>query len=226
MGRKLDVGDTLSEVFSIYGAQAGVLLPVAFWLFLAVAIVDGLIGRHLELVFLIFIVATIVSTLYQGMVVSLVRDIQDGRRDASVGELMRSALPVILPLVGAGILSGIGICIGLFLLVVPGLFLLTIWAVIAPAIVIERTGVLGAFRRSRELVKGSNWQVFGVIVVAFLIAVVGGLALTSIAAAIADGPLLRVVFSAIASTFTAPIGALVAAVLYYRLLAIERAAGP
>ena len=41
MNRKLDVGGTLNEVFSIYGAKRGVLLPVAFWLFLVVAIVNG-----------------------------------------------------------------------------------------------------------------------------------------------------------------------------------------
>ena len=49
MERKLDVGATLSEVFSTYGAQAGILLPVAFWLFLVVAIVDGIVGKHLAL---------------------------------------------------------------------------------------------------------------------------------------------------------------------------------
>ena len=38
------------------------------------------------------------------------------------------------------------------LLIVPGLILLTIWAVIAPVIVVERSGVIDAFRRSRELV--------------------------------------------------------------------------
>ncbi|MFN8163581.1 MAG: hypothetical protein U0R26_07080 [Solirubrobacterales bacterium] len=224
MGHKLDVGDTLSEVFSIYRAQAGVLLPIAFWLFLAVAIVDGLVGQGLTLLPLLIVIGTIAGTLYQGVVVGLVRDVQDGRRDSSMSELLGSAVPVVLPLIGAGLLSGLGIGIGMVLLIIPGLFLLTIWAVIAPAIVVERTGVLGAFGRSRELVRGNGWPVFGVIVVAFLIALFAALILTAIAQGIADGPLLRIVFSAIASTFTAPIGALVAAVLYYRLLAIERAA--
>jgi len=41
---------------------------------------------------------------------------------------------------------------------------------------------------------------------------------------IADGPIIRIVFSALASTLTAPITALVAAVLYFRLRLIEGAA--
>lgn len=221
MDRKLDVGGTLSEVFSTYSARAGVLLPLAFWLFLVVAIVNGLIGENLVLAPIGLAVATIAGTLYQGMVVGLVREVKGNGREPSVGALMRSATPVILPLIGAGLLSGLAIGIGFVLFIVPGLILLTIWAVIAPVIVIERCTVLTSFKRSRALVRGNGLPVFGVILVAFLFAFFAGLVLTAIAAAIANGPLIRIVFSAIASTFTAPIGALVAAVLYFRLQAIK-----
>jgi MFS family permease len=221
MEQRLSVGDALSEVFRIYREHAGVLLPVAFWLFLIVAIVNGLTEGSLSLFWLGIVVSLAVGTLYQGMVVELVRDVQDGRLDASVGDLMRSVLPVLGPLLGAGLLAGIGIAVGFFLLIVPGLILLTIWAVIAPVIVIERRGVFAAFGRSRQLVKDQGWPVFGTVIVAFLIAIVLSLVLVAIAASIADGPLLRIVFSALASTVTAPIEALVASVLYFRLLAIK-----
>jgi hypothetical protein len=226
MRRELNVGDTLSEVFSTYGSNAGVLLPLAFWIFLVVAIVDGLIGSNLALLPLIIVVSTIAGTLYQGMVVGLVRDVQDGRRDSSVGDLFNVAMPVLLPLIGAGLLSGIGIGIGFVLVIVPGLILLTIWAVVAPVIVIEHSGVIDAFGRSRQLVRGNGWPVFWVIVVAFLIALAGGIVFGAIANSIADGPLVRIVFSALASTITAPISALVAGILYYRLLAIQGGPAP
>jgi hypothetical protein len=143
--------------------------------------------------------------------------IQDGARDSSVGDLMRFALPVLGPLLGAGILAGFGIGIGFVLLIVPGLYLATIWAVIAPAIVIERRGIFDAFGRSRQLVSGNGWPVLWTILVAYLITFVAAIALTALADNIANGPLVRIVFSALASTFTAPITALVAAVLYFRL---------
>jgi hypothetical protein len=218
---KLDVGGTLSQVFSIYGANAGVLLPVAFWLFLVVAIVNGIAGSSPFLILLASVVGIAAGTLYQGTVVNLVRDVQDGRRDFSAGELLSQATPFILPLIGAGILAGLAIGLGLIVFIIPGLILLTIWAVIAPTIVIEKSPVMASFGRSRELVRGNGWQVFGAIVVAFLIVIVGSLIFTAIAAAIADGPLLRIVFSALASTITAPISALVAAVIYFRLREIE-----
>lgn len=221
MQRQLSVGDTLNRVFAIYGSQAGVLLPVAFWLFLVVAIVDGLVGANLALFPVVVIVSTVAATLYQGMVVGLVRDVQEGRTDSSFSELLGYATPVLLPLIGAGLLSGLGIGIGMVLLIAPGLFLLTIWAVIAPVIVIERSGVIDAFKRSRELVRGNGWPVFWVVIVAFLIAFAGSLIFGAIANSVSDGPLVRIVFSALASTITAPITALVAGVLYYRLLGFQ-----
>lgn len=221
MERKLSVGETLGEVFGIYRDQAGVLLPVAFWLFLAVAIVDGLVGNGPVLLMLSLLFSVLVGTLYKGMVVSLVRDVQDGRRGSSVGDLFGSVTPVLGTLVAAGLLSALGIVFGMFLLIVPGLILLTIWAVIAPAIVIENRGAIESFKRSRELVKDFGWPVFGAVLVGYLIVVAGSLFFGGIAAGIADGPLLRIVFGALASTITAPVDALVAAVLYYRLLAIK-----
>jgi hypothetical protein len=225
MNEKLSVGDTLSEVFSIYKDNAGVLLPVAFWLFLAVAVVSGLLlGTNLWLLALVLAFQFAVATLYQGTVVELVNDVQDGRRDSSAGDLLRSAAPFILPLIGVGVFAGICVGLGLLLFIVPGLILMTIWAVVAPVIVVEKAGVFESLGRSRELVRGNAWEVFGVIVVTFIIVFVASMIFGAIADAIADGPLLRIVFSALASTLTAPIGALVASVIYFRLRAIKQSA--
>jgi hypothetical protein len=48
--------------------------------------------------------------------------------------------------------------------------------VVAPVTVLERPGVWGAFGRSRELVSGNGWNVFGVIVLVFLVIAVVSLA--------------------------------------------------
>lgn len=221
MERKIGVGETLGEAFAIYRDQAGVLLPVAFWLFLAVAILEELAAEVVGLFLVALVLGLAVQTLYQGMVVGLVKDVQDGRRDSSVAELMRSVLPVLGPLIGAGILAALGIAGGFFLLVVPGLYLLTIWAVIAPVIVVERRGVTDAFGRSRQLVRDNGWPVFWVLVISFLITVVAVVAFIAIAELLSDLVLVRIVFNALASMVTAPITALVASVLYFRLREIK-----
>lgn len=225
--RKLDTADTLSQVFSIYGSQAGVLLPVAFGLFLIAAVVSGLLAGSVVGVLIALAVSTVASTLYQGTVVELVSDVQDGRRDSSVGQLVRSATPFIWPLFAAGLLAGIGIAIGFVLLIVPGLILMTIWAVIAPVIVVERKGVFEAFGRSRELVRGNGWRVFGVILFVFLILMIAGVLLAVVAESVADdSDVAQIVADLIASTLTAPISALVASVLYFKLRRIKEGAAP
>jgi hypothetical protein len=223
MNRKLDVGGTLSQIFSTYGQQAGVLLPLAFGLFLLVAIVSALLSGSFLLSLVAIGVSVIAGTLYQGMVVSLVRDVQDGTRDSSVGQLIEETWPVVLPLIGAGILAGIGITIGFILLIVPGLILLTIWSVIAPVIVVEHSGAINAFGRSRALVKGNGWPVFGVILVVYLITTVVSLVLGLIGVGISDTFAMRALFSLVASTLTAPIAALAASVIYFRLIALQGA---
>jgi hypothetical protein len=219
--RKLDIGATISQAFSIYGSQAGVLLPVAFGLFLVVAVINGLLAGSFILLPLTFAVSIVASTLYQGMVVQLVRDVQDGRRDSSASQLIESATPFILPLIGAGLLAGIAIGVGFLFLIVPGLILLTIWSVLGPSIVVERKGVLDAFGRSRELVKGHGWQVFGVIFVVFLIVFIVSAVLGAIGTSIDDSAVMRIIFYLVGQTITAPIGALVAGVLYFSLRDLE-----
>jgi hypothetical protein len=219
---RLSVGDTLNEVFALYRENFGVLIPAAFWLFLVVSILAGIVGnKDVGLLGLVAILTFAVAMLYQGMVVSLVRDVQDGSRDLSVRELLNSVGPVLPTLLVTSILYGIAVAVGFFLLIVPGCILLTIWAVIAPVIVIERKGIGGAFGRSQELVRGQGWPVFGTVIAATLLSAIATLVLTSIAEAIAGGPILRIVFGTLATTLTAPISGLVAAVLYYRLIELK-----
>ena len=124
---------------------------------------------------------------------------------------------MLAPLIGAGILAGIGIAIGFLLLIVPGLFLLTIWAVIAPVIVLERAGVFDSFGRSRQLVKGHGWQVFGVIIVLLLIFFVIRLIISAIIAGIADTYVGFALADMVVNVLTVPISALAASVLYFEL---------
>jgi hypothetical protein len=219
MNEKLDVGNVLQRVFDTYRDQFSLLLPAALVVFIPVAILNGLIlGPGTVEVGLVAAVVGIVATYwFQGMVVEAARDILDGRRDYTVGSLLTSVTPVLGPLIGAGLLAGIATGIGFILLIVPGLFLLTIWAVIAPVIVIERPGVLPAFGRSRALVSGHGWQVFGVIVVLFLIQLVVAAIARVIVVGITDTFAGAALADLITRLLVAPLSALAAAILYFEL---------
>ena len=138
--------------------------------------------------------------------------------------MISSASHAILRLIGNGILFGIAIGIGFVLLIVPGLYLLTIWAVVAPRSSPSAAACIEAFGRSHELVRGHGWTVFGAIVVAFLILVVVGIIFAIIGAAIGDlaG---RIIFTILANILVAPFPALVASVLFFGLGGSAAAAG-
>ena len=173
MQGRLDVGAVIRRVFDIYVDQASVLMPAAAAVFVITGIVSALlVAASPALALVALLISLVASTLFTGMVVELVADVQDGRRDASVGQLLRAASPVLGKLILVGIVAGIGIVIGFVLVIVPGLILLTIWAVFAPVIVLERPDGLRALARSRELVRGNGWQVFGVIFALFILVVV------------------------------------------------------
>ena len=141
MNQKLDVARVFERIFEIYRDQFTLLIPAALVVFVPVALISGLIyAGDVSIIggLIVAAIATIATYWFQGMVVEAARDILDGRRDHSIGSLVQSVTPVLGPLIVAGILAGLGIGIGLLLVIVPGLFLLTIWAVIAPVIVIER----------------------------------------------------------------------------------------
>jgi hypothetical protein len=231
--KRISVGKVIGETFSIYGRHIVVLLGAAIVLFLLVAIVAALLSGpardelsfgELLLVLLAVILRVAATALYTGFVVKLVEDVRDGRRDFGVGELLSSAAPAIVPLVVMSILFGIAVAIGLFLLIVPGLILLTIWAVTAPAIVVEGRGAIESFGRSRELVRGDGWPVFWTIVVVWLLTAV----ITAVCGLIGDaisGVGYGVAVS-IAAFLTAPIPALASSVMFFDLGGGRTSAAP
>jgi hypothetical protein len=194
------------DQFSTLVGTATILYALQFVIYLTLSSAAGIV---LSLLFLAL------GVLYQGMVVKLVQDIQDGRRDHSVRALMASVSPVFWPLLAVGILFGIGVFFGFVLLVIPGLFLLVIWSVVAPVTVLERPGVFAAFGRSRQLVRGNGWSVFGVILIVFVAVVV-----VSIAAGLAAsglGSVGRALVQWAVNAAVAPVSALSASVLYFAL---------
>ncbi len=225
--RRLSVGGVISEAFELYGAHAATLLGAAVAIFVVAGVIQGLLAETDSVVLRILgsIVSLAAGTLYTGFVVSLVADVRDGKRDFSAGELLSNGAEAIPRLIGNGILLGIAVFIGLLLLIVPGLFLLTIWAVTAPAIVVERRGAIEAFGRSHELVRGEGWTVFGAIVVAFLILVGLGIIAAAIGAAIGDAA-GAIGFTIIANVLAAPFAALVSSVLFFELRGSAPAADP
>jgi hypothetical protein len=216
----LDPGTVINGALQIYRDQAAVLVPAALAVFAVQLVLSIALGGDLGI--LVSLLSIVLGTFYQGMVVELVRDVQDGRRDSSIGQLFASVAPVLITLLAVSIVFGLGVAVGIALFLVPGLFLMTIWAVTAPVVVVERPTVVGAFTRSRALVRDNGWPVFAVILV-----VIVGVSVLSAVVALLAAPLGNVGGSLVnwlVTAATAPLTGLTTAVLYFTLR--ERAGDP
>ncbi|HEY1457700.1 MAG TPA: YciC family protein, partial [Solirubrobacteraceae bacterium] len=161
MSNPIDPGALIRRTFQIYVDQSPVLMPAAAVVFAITGVLSSLlIVASPGLAILAIVISLTATTLFTGMVVELVADVQSSRREVSVGQLLRAVTPVFGQLVAVGLLAGILEAVGFVLLLVPGLILLTIWSVAAPVVVLERPGAVAALRRSAELVRGNGWQVF------------------------------------------------------------------
>jgi hypothetical protein len=221
MSERLDVGGVIRRVLHIYVDQASVLMPAAAVVFACTGILAALLvaaSPSLTLLALVIILAA--TVLFTGMVVELVADVQDGRRDASARQLLRAVTPVAGQLTLVGVVAAVAVVIGLVLVIVPGLVLLTVWSVAAPVVVLERPSGLRALGRSRELVRGNGWQVFAVIALLYVVVVVASSALQ--VAAETAGTAAGIVVRVVVGVLTAPLSALAAAVLYFELRTLAR----
>ena len=224
MSRKLDTAHVIERTFAIYASHWAVLLGLALIVYLLAALVDGVLlagGLNLGAIALAGAVTLVFTFVYNAMVVELVRDVQDGRLDQSVGEMLRSVTPVLGQLVGASLVAGVGIMAGLVLFFVPGLVLIAWWAVVAPVVIVERPGAMASLRRSRQLVRGNGWRVFGILVVVLLVTLTARSLLGSLSSDVA----LSAVLSLAGQVLLAPIFAIASATMYFELKAMSGDAG-
>ena len=214
----MTIGAVLSEAWATYKAHWRHFVPLALAYFLVLSLVVLALALLFDWAGVIAgVFVDVVGTFWlQGALVTAVADVRDGRADLSIGETFTRARPYILTLLLAAILAGLGIAFGLLLLVVPGLVLLTWWSLIVPVIVLERAGVMQSFGRSRELVRGNGWNVFGVIVLTLVIAVVAG-ALVSAAVVWLPEELEQYVGNVVSSSLVIPFVATAWTAMYFRL---------
>ncbi len=214
MPRTITSGAVVERIWNLYRAEAGRLLPVAAVLFAIQLAIALLLPIGLALV--LSVLFWVLSLLYQGFVVELVSQARAGVEVSSTGDLVRAVTPALGALLAISIIFALGVMIGFVLIIVPGLMLITFWCVVVPVEVLERRGVFASFARSRELVRGNGWNVFGVIVIVY----VAVLAISLLAGIVAAplGHVGRDIVQWAVNVAVTPVVALSASVLYFELI--------
>jgi hypothetical protein len=209
----------LTETWALYRRYAAHFLLISFVIYLVAAVLYALLSlAGLFGYFLGEIILLTAAFLLQAALVKAVQDVRDGRVDLNLSQTVQAAVPYLLPVAAAGILAAIGITVGLALILVPGLILLTFWCLIVPFIVIGESGPIDAFSKSWRTVRGYAWNVFGTLVLVFLLYLAFIIVLALILAFL-PGFVRSFVSSIVVGTLVAPFLALVITLIYYRLTA-------
>lgn len=210
----------LAESWQLYKTYARHLLTISFIVYLISALISALLQELGGFVGLLFasLITVIAVFLLQAALVKAVQDVRDGTVNESVGQTFSAAMPYLGPVAAASVLAGILIVLGLALLIIPGLFLITIWCLIVPVIVLEQGGVLTSFGRSYNLVRQSFWNVLGTLFLVYLILFV---VQRVIALIFSWAPYYVENFlgTVIGGTLIAPFIAVVVTLMYFRLQA-------
>ncbi|MFG1641827.1 hypothetical protein ACGFMK_16195 [Amycolatopsis sp. NPDC049252] len=145
---KIGPGSTEAEardaLFGAFGDLAIVVLPTALLTTLLLTVVNGLL-------------AAVMGRAALG-------------REVTFSLAWAEVRPRLLPLLGVGLVYSIVSTIGLMLCIIPGVVAYVFWALASAALVLEHGTFKQAFSRSVRLVKGSFWRVFGILLLAGLIA--------------------------------------------------------
>jgi hypothetical protein len=217
----------LSEAWGLYKAHWRHLLSISFIVYAAVAVINLILVAALTWFGAILgaIISFVALFWVQGALVKAVDDVRDGRADLGLSETFQRVRPQLGSIIVAGILAGLGILLGLILLIVPGLVLLTWWILIIPVIVLENRRAGESFSRSRELVRGYGWSVFGVIVLTILLIIAFYIVLSLVLLPVADW-LRSFIQNVVGGALTTPFVATAWTLLYYRLRAAKETPPP
>ncbi|MBU6337985.1 MAG: glycerophosphoryl diester phosphodiesterase membrane domain-containing protein [Acidobacteria bacterium] len=212
----IDIGGILSEATDTWKKSFATIWVIALILIVPVAIL-GYFATKSMIINIIYAIAALVVSLYlQGVLSRIVQDVrEDGKVDWSVGELLKSINPKLLPLLGLSIVVGILVTIGLIFFIIPGVILALMWLVAVPVMIIEDKGVFDSMSRSGELTKSNRWRLLGLIIViyigVFVVFFIAGL----IAAVL---PILGVIAVIVLAVIVYPWLGVVAPTAYYALL--------
>lgn len=173
------------------------------------------------------LVSIVATAVLQGALVHMTAADLSGR-SVSTSAGITTGVRNFLPLLGIGLLMGLGVGVGFLFLAVPGIILAIMWSVTVPASIVERLTITSSFARSRNLTRNNRWRILGlslimliaiVIIEAILGAIFGGLSV------IGQGSPMVAFGQAIGSVFSGMIGASGVAVLYAELRRIKDGVG-
>jgi hypothetical protein len=239
----LEVGAVLVRGLAIvgknlvpFGSLSMLLMSPPYILVLAFGFDFAAAGPNLviAIIAIILIVILLYFLLSAALIHGTIGELRGSR--ARLGESVSWGLSMLMPVVSVAIVTSLGAFVGPILMIVigmsvisnpwivippaivVGLVLFTRWWVAVAVVVVERTGVFKALRRSAELTSGSRWRVFAILIVVLIAQSVVDRAANAI---LSGAPSVLIVASFLITAAATAYTAVISAVCYHDLRVVK-----
>jgi hypothetical protein len=168
----------------------------------------------------VFVYGSLSHHFLAGLLERVVASERRGHARPGLGTILRD-LPWRRLVIADLLLTG-AVAVGLALFVVPGLVLLTWFAVTLPIVNLERNPVLPSFARSYRLVRGHSWRVFAVALVVFAVPAVLIWLAGWLAHRVTDDAVVVALAHAVPAVILMPLAALPIVTMAFQLVDLDR----
>ena len=165
--RPRSISEIIDATFRFYRAHFGNLLVVSALFLVPTALLSAIVPAGFQRV--IQIVDNWMYLFVEGAIAVLVAAALERNENLSAGDVFRALNGRWGKVIGASIMSGLMIFIGLVLLIVPGFIAASWTAVAVPVAAIEGLSSSPAVERSRALARGRMGHVLGTVFLSWLI---------------------------------------------------------
>jgi len=166
---KLDLGRVVRDTLAVTGKRPVFVIGLSFLLSGVPSFFGGVFASHhmhpgfyffsgwgvLHVIVLILLSAFLSASLYRLALGEL-----EGQTPAA-NEVFTAGGQLFLPLFAVNLFYFLAVCLGLVLLVVPGVFIGLIWCVAGPALIDRHAGITQSFEESARLTRGNRWRLLG-----------------------------------------------------------------
>ena len=217
---KLNVGAVFSQALATL--QSKLLFFVFTGLMVGVASLVGDDGGG-PLVLIGILLTLVVGAVAQILTVRATTGPLGADAGAEFVPAIQAALPKFVPVFLTSLLVQVLVSLGMFFLIVPGVFLAVMLLVSTIACILEDRSPVEALKRSRELTRGNRWRVLGLVLILALLVIGTGLlvAIPTAAAGIVPG-IGALVGRVLASAAEGLLGVFVAIILTHAFLELRR----
>jgi hypothetical protein len=172
VGKKIDVGDTLSKSIKMIATHPVIMIPQLIVAVIVLAF--DLLSRNSAGVGALLI--TIVPAVILGIIISgaypeMVQNIIAGS-PISIERSLRIAAGRFWSLLAAGILVGLLELVGFIAIIIPGIIIVCWYFYTVPAIMLESKGATAGMSASKAFGRDKKWSTFTMLVVVAIIYIV------------------------------------------------------